>query len=418
MAIQAPKGTKDLLPAESYKWQYLEENLRKIAHSYGCREIRTPMFESTELFLRGVGETTDVVQKEMYTFEDKGGRSITLKPEGTSPAVRAFIENSLFNEAQPTKMYYFTPVFRYENVQKGRLRQHHQFGVEVFGAKDAAQDAEIISLAMSVFNNLGVKGLKLNINNIGCEKCRPKYNEALIKYLNDSKEDLCETCLTRLEKNPLRILDCKVKKCKEITKNAPLIIDHVCDECKEHFEELKGYLDALGMEYTVNPFIVRGLDYYTKTVFEIINKDITVCGGGRYDRLIGEVGGPTMPAVGFGMGLERLLLTLGEEGIEIPEPVHIHLYVGSMDLESKKEALKLANKLRGEGIACEIDVTGRNLKPQMKYANKIKAAFTVILGSTEIEERKANFKRMSDGEITNISLDDIEAIAKLIKESL
>ncbi|CDM69159.1 Histidine-tRNA ligase [Clostridium bornimense] len=418
MAIQAPKGTKDLLPTESYKWQYLEENLRKIAHTYGCREIRTPIFESTELFLRGVGETTDVVQKEMYTFEDKGGRSVTLKPEGTSPAVRAFIESSLFNEAQPTKMYYFTPVFRYENVQKGRLRQHHQFGVEVFGAKDAAQDAEIISLAMSVFKNLGIKGLKLNINNIGCEKCRPKYNKALIEYLNSSKDDLCGTCLTRLEKNPLRILDCKVDKCKEITKNAPLIIDHVCDECKEHFEELKGYLEALGMEYTVNPFIVRGLDYYTKTVFEIINKDITVCGGGRYDRLIGEVGGPTMPAVGFGMGIERLLLTLSEEGIEIPEPVHIHLYVGSMDLESKKEALKLANKLRGEGIACEIDVTGRNLKPQMKYANKIKAAFTVILGSTEIEERKANFKRMSDGEITNISLDDIEAIAKLIKESL
>ena len=418
MAIQAPKGTKDLLPTESYKWQYLEENLRKIAHTYGCREIRTPMFESTELFLRGVGETTDVVQKEMYTFEDKGGRSVTLKPEGTSPAVRAFIESSLFNEAQPTKMYYFTPVFRYENVQKGRLRQHHQFGVEVFGAKDAAQDAEIISLAMSVFKNLGIKGLKLNINNIGCEKCRPKYNEILIKYLNDSKDQLCGTCLTRLEKNPLRILDCKVEKCKEITKNAPLITDHVCEECSNHFEELKGYLEALGMEYTVNPFIVRGLDYYTKTVFEIINKDITVCGGGRYDRLIGEVGGPTMPAVGFGMGLERLLLTLGEEGIEIPEPVHIHLYIGSMDLESKKEALKLANKLRGEGIACEIDVTGRNLKPQMKYANKIKAAFTVILGSTEVEERKANFKRMSDGEITNISLDDIESIAKLIKESL
>ena len=418
MAIQAPKGTKDLLPTESYKWQYLEENLRKIAHTYGCREIRTPMFESTELFLRGVGETTDVVQKEMYTFEDKGGRSVTLKPEGTSPAVRAFIESSLFNEAQPTKMYYFTPVFRYENVQKGRLRQHHQFGVEVFGAKDAAQDAEIISLAMSVFKNLGIKGLKLNINNIGCEKCRPKYNEILIKYLNDSKDQLCGTCLTRLEKNPLRILDCKVDKCKEITKTAPLITDHVCEECSNHFEELKGYLEALGMEYTVNPFIVRGLDYYTKTVFEIINKDITVCGGGRYDRLIGEVGGPTMPAVGFGMGLERLLLTLGEEGIEIPEPVHIHLYIGSMDLESKKEALKLANKLRGEGIACEIDVTGRNLKPQMKYANKIKAAFTVILGSTEVEERKANFKRMSDGEITNISLDDIESIAKLIKESL
>ena len=418
MAIQAPKGTKDLLPTESYKWQYLEENLRKIDHTYGCREIRTPMFESTELFLRGVGETTDVVQKEMYTFEDKGGRSVTLKPEGTSPAVRAFIESSLFNEAQPTKMYYFTPVFRYENVQKGRLRQHHQFGVEVFGAKDAAQDAEIISLAMSVFKNLGIKGLKLNINNIGCEKCRPKYNEILIKYLNDSKDQLCGTCLTRLEKNPLRILDCKVDKCKEITKNAPLITDHVCEECSNHFEELKGYLEALGMEYTVNPFIVRGLDYYTKTVFEIINKDITVCGGGRYDRLIGEVGGPTMPAVGFGMGLERLLLTLGEEGIEIPEPVHIHLYIGSMDLESKKEALKLANKLRGEGIACEIDVTGRNLKPQMKYANKIKAAFTVILGSTEVEERKANFKRMSDGEITNISLDDIESIAKLIKESL
>ncbi|MHC1683349.1 MAG: histidine--tRNA ligase [Clostridiaceae bacterium] len=416
MAIQAPKGTKDLLPQDSYKWSYLENMLREIAGTYGCREIRTPIFEHTELFIRGVGETTDVVQKEMYTFEDKGGRSVTLKPEGTAPAVRAFIESSLFNEVQPTKMFYFTPVFRYENVQKGRLRQHHQFGVEVFGSKDASLDTELISLAMRVYETLGVKGLELNINNIGCPECRPKYNEALKKYLQEKHDELCETCKTRFDKNPLRILDCKVEKCKGITKDAPTILEYLCDDCNNHFEDLKKYLSAMNINYKIDPRIVRGLDYYTKTVFEIINKDITVCGGGRYDNLIKQVGGPAVPAVGFGMGLERLNMTLEEEGIEIPKPAHIELYIASMDENSKIEAVKIANTLRRLGVKVEIDHMGKSVKAQMKYANKVEALYSLVLGETEVTDRVAKLKRMSDGEQFDINLDDADKITTIIKK--
>lgn len=416
MAIQAPKGTKDLLPQNSYKWIYLEKMLREIAGTYGCREIRTPIFEHTELFIRGVGETTDVVQKEMYTFEDKGGRSVTLKPEGTAPAVRAFIENSLFNEVQPTKMFYFTPVFRYENVQKGRLRQHHQFGVEVFGSKDASLDTELISLAMRVYETLGVKGLELNINNIGCPDCRPKYNEALKAFLKENYDELCETCKTRFDKNPLRILDCKSEKCKSITKNAPTILEYLCDDCNNHFDDLKKYLTAMNISYKIDPRIVRGLDYYTKTVFEIINKDITVCGGGRYDNLIQQVGGPSMPAVGFGMGLERLNMTLEEEGIEIPKEPYVELYIASMDSNSKVEAVKLAYNLRKAGIKVEIDHMGKSVKAQMKYANKVEALYSLVLGESEVLNRGAKLKRMSDGEQFEINLDDIDSIAGSIKK--
>lgn len=414
MAIQAPKGTKDLLPRESYKWQYLEDKLRKLAAVYGCTEIRTPMFESTELFTRGVGETTDVVQKEMYTFDDKGGRSITLKPEGTAPAVRAFIENSLYNDAQPTKMYYFVPAFRYENVQKGRLRQFHQFGVEVFGSEDASIDAEIISLAMRFYSELGIKGLELNINSIGCPKCRKIYNEALQTYLKENYDNLCDVCKSRFEKNPMRILDCKNKECKKIVENAPVMLDYICDDCKEHFEKLKTYLSALNIEYKIDPRIVRGLDYYTKTVFEIINKDITVCGGGRYDGLIEEIGGPKLPAFGFALGFERLIMTLDEEGIEIPKPRLVDLFIASMDEQSKIEALKLADEFRKKGIKCECNHMPRNVKAQMKYSNKLDAAYTIVLGETELSSKKAKLKRMSDGEQFDIELTDVEAIAQKI----
>jgi len=415
MSIQAPKGTKDMLPQNAYKWHYIENKLKGIAETYACREIRTPAFESTELFERGVGDTTDVVQKEMYTFEDKGGRSVTLKPEGTSPAVRAFVENSLFNEAQPTKLYYFTPVFRYENVQKGRLREHHQFGVEIFGSKEASLDAEIISIAMRAFREFGIKGLKLNINNIGCPKCRKNYNDALKSYLKKNYDDLCDVCKSRFEKNPMRILDCKNKNCKKIVEGAPIILDYVCDDCKDHFDKLKNYLTALGIEFKIDPLIVRGLDYYTKTVFEIINKDITVCGGGRYDGLIQEVGGPEMPAVGFGMGLERLILTLEEEGIEIPKPNYIDLYIASMDEASKIESLKIVNGLREKGIKCECNHMSRNVKGQMKYSNKVEAAYTVVLGETELDQKKAKLKRMSDGEQIDIDITDLRDIADKIK---
>lgn len=413
--IQAPKGTKDLLPSESYKWQYIEKKFRNIASTCGCREIRTPMFEYTELFQRGVGETTDVVQKEMYTFNDKGGRSITLKAEGTAPSVRAFIESGLHAEAQPTKLFYFTPVFRYENVQKGRLRQHHQLGVEVFGTSEPSMDAEVINLAMRVYGELGIKNLTLNINNIGCPECRKKYNEALKEYLGSNLNDLCETCKTRFDKNPMRILDCKEKDCKEIVKDAPVIIDYVCDDCKNHFEELKTYLNVLGIQYNVDPLIVRGLDYYSKTVFEIINNDITVCGGGRYDYLIKEIGGPKMPAVGFGMGIERLIMTLEENGIEIPRPNYMDLYICSMGEDGKIEAFKLANNLRKEGLKCDCDHMNKKVKAQMRYANKVEASYTIVLGDSELENREAKLKRMSDGEQININIDNIEEIIKIIK---
>lgn len=414
MEVQAPKGTKDMLPQDAYKWHFVENKFREIAKFYGMREIRTPMFEHTDLFLRGVGDTTDIVQKEMYTFNDKGNRSITLKPEGTSPVVRAFIENRLFNEAQPTKLYYAIPCFRYENVQKGRLRQFHQFGTEVFGSKEPSMDAEVIAFAMEFLKSLGLKSLSLNINNLGCPNCRPKYNEALKKFLEENYDDLCGLCQSRFEKNPMRILDCKNKNCGEITKNAPIILDYMCEECDTHFTEVKKYLDALNIPYTVDPGIVRGLDYYTKTIFEILNDDFTVCGGGRYDRLIEQLGGPEMPAVGFGLGIERLLLTLQNEGIEIPNEGLYDLYIGARGEDGKLASFKLANALRTRGIKTEINHMGRSLKAEMKYANKIGAKFTVVLGDDELQTGNAKFKRMSDGEQFEVNLNNIEEIVAIL----
>lgn len=415
MAIQGQKGTKDMLPSEAYKWNYIADKLRKISEEYGIREIRTPMFEATELFERGVGETTDVVQKEMYTFEDKGGRSITLKPEGTAPAVRAFIEHSLYADAQPTKMFYFTDCFRYEKMQKGRLRQFHQYGIEVFGSQEASIDAEIISLVMRSLDEFGIKGISLNINSLGCPSCRAKYNEALKEYLKSNYDDLCETCKTRFEKNPMRIIDCKEKKCKEIVKNVPIILDFICDECKEHFEKLKNYLTAMGIEYNVDPQIVRGLDYYSKTVFEVIKDGLTICGGGRYDYLVEEIGGPKTPAMGFGLGLERLLLTLEEEGIKIEEPNRCDLFIGSMGDNAKLKAMKLAFDLRKEGLKVDIDHLGKSVKAQMKYANKIGARFTFVIGDSEIQENMVNVKRMSDGEKFEVALDNIKNIVNICR---
>lgn len=414
MEVQAPKGTKDMLPQDAYKWHFVENKFREIAKFYGMREIRTPMFEHTDLFLRGVGDTTDIVQKEMYTFNDKGNRSITLKPEGTAPVVRAFIENRLFNEAQPTKLYYAIPCFRYENVQKGRLRQFHQFGTEVFGSKEPSMDAEVIAFAMEFLKSLGLKSLSLNINNLGCPNCRPKYNEALKKFLEENYDDLCGLCQSRFEKNPMRILDCKNKNCGEITKNAPIILDYMCEKCDTHFTEVKKYLDALNIPYTVDPGIVRGLDYYTKTIFEILNDDFTVCGGGRYDRLIEQLGGPEMPAVGFGLGIERLLLTLQNEGIEIPNEGLYDLYIGARGEDGKLASFKLANALRTRGIKTEINHMGRSLKAEMKYANKIGAKFTVVLGDDELQTGNAKFKRMSDGEQFEVNLNNIEEIVAIL----
>jgi len=419
MLTKAPRGTKDVLPSESKKWQYVENLMRNLCDLYGFKEIRTPVFEHTELVLRGVGETTDIVQKEMYTFEDRGGRSITLKPEGTAPAVRAFIEHNLVNEVLPGKLYYITPVFRYERPQAGRLREHHQFGIELFGSKDPSADAEVISLAMELFNRLGIKNLEININSIGCPKCRKNYNEVLKDYLKNNYDNLCSTCRDRFERNPLRILDCKTDGCKKIVKDAPVIIDYICEECREHFEGLKKHLDVLGYKYNVNPMIVRGLDYYTKTVFEIVSKDIgsqgTVCGGGRYDGLFEECGGPSIPAVGFGMGIERLLLTLESQGISLPVDDKIDVFIASIGDEAGLKAFELISDLRRNNISADKDRMDRSLKGQMKYADKIKAKYTLVLGDNELNSGKAKLKNMQNGEQIEI---EINYLIETLKEIL
>lgn len=403
MQIQAPKGMKDVTPKESYKWQYIEKLMRSACAEFGYRETRTPVLEHTELFARGVGDTTDIVQKEMYTFTDKGDRSVTLKPEGTAGTVRMFLENKLFADAQPTKMFYlYCPVFRYEKPQAGRLREHHQFGVEVFGAPRASADAEVISLAISILNELGIRSVKAKINSIGCPECRPQYNAALKEYLKANYEELCETCKTRYEKNPLRILDCKEKRCGEIAAAAPKVLDYLCPECQAHFEELKASLDALGIEYEVDPMIVRGLDYYTKTVFELVSTEGaytgTVCGGGRYDGLIEQLGGPKMNAVGFGMGMERLLLIAELSGAQIPQPRNVEVYVAAMGEEARKVGFTLTAKLRGSGIKTEFDHVGKSFKAQFKYANKIGARFVAILGDEELERGEVKLKDMETGD--------------------
>lgn len=411
MLTKAPKGTKDVVPEESYKWQYIERTIRKVCDSYGYKEIRTPVFEHTELFERGMGDTTDVVQKEMYTFEDKGGRSITLRPEGTASAVRSYLENSLYAAPQPTKMYYIISCYRYENPQKGRLREFHQFGVEAFGSEKPSIDAEIISLAMTLLNNLGVKGLELNINSIGCPECRKEYNEKLMKYLEKHLDKLCITCKERYQKNPLRILDCKHEQCKEIGKNAPILLDNLCNSCKEHFDSLKNYLAHMNIDYNIDPFIVRGLDYYTRTVFEIISKDIgaqgTVCGGGRYDGLIEELGGSPTPGIGFGLGIERLLLTLEGQGIEIPQCEPIKVFIANIGKKAEIKAQSLVLALRKHGISAEKNHMDRSLKAQMKYADKLGVLYTMVLGEDEINTGKAKLKNMKTGEIVDIELDHL-----------
>ncbi len=410
MSYSVPKGTKDLLPEDTYKWQFVEEVIRNICRKYGFNEIRTPIFEHTEVFVRGVGDTTDVVSKEMYTFEDKGKRSITLRPEGTAGVARSIIENSIASGPQPTKLYYLSaPMFRYENPQAGRQRQFHQFGLEIFGAPNASVDAETIALAWEVLNAVGVHNLSLNINSIGCPECRPKYREKLIAYFEERKDKLCKTCLERLYKNPLRILDCKEESCHEVGKDAPLIIDHLCPECSDHFEKLKSYLDEYGINYKINPHIVRGLDYYTKTVFEIISDEIgaqgTVCGGGRYDGLVKELGGPALSGIGFAAGINRLIDAMEKSGVIIENTEKPLLYVASMGNEAALKAFSIITRFRAEGKWAESDIVGRSLKAQMKYADKIGARYTLILGDNELAAGEAQLKNMETGEQTTVSID-------------
>ncbi len=408
--INIPKGTKDCLPKDSYKWQYVEKIARDVAESFGIKEIRTPTFEHTEVFLRGIGDTTDVVNKEMYTFMDKGNRSITLKPEGTAGVARSFIENGFASATMPVKLFYITPCFRYERPQAGRLREFHQFGIEIFGAKSASIDAEVILLAKAFLDKVGVTGLKLYINSIGCKTCRQEFNNALKEYLKANIDGMCFNCKDRYERNPLRILDCKEDKCKEICKGAPKIIDYLCDDCKKHFEELQNYLTLAGVEFAINENIVRGLDYYTKTVFEFVSENIgaqgTVCGGGRYDGLISEFGGTQVPGVGFGLGIERLLMILDSLGVEILEPKPT-VYFASMGEEEYKTAFVIANELRRAGVSAEIDHMNKSLKAQFKYADKIGAKFVVVIGPDELACRKVSVKNMSDGTSINVDVNDL-----------
>ena len=400
------------MPYESYKWHYVERIARETADLYCLNEIRTPTFEHTELFLRGVGDTTDIVNKEMYTFLDKGERSITLKPEGTAGVARSFIENGLFNNAMPLKMYYITPVFRYENPQKGRLREHHQFGVEVYGGAGADTDAEVIKLAYTVLKKCGLS-VKLYINSMGCPECRKKYNEALKGYFADKLDKLCPTCRERYYKNPLRILDCKEEGCKALCKDAPKIVDYLCDDCSSHFKKLQELLTDCGVAYEINPFIVRGLDYYTKTVFEFVTTALgsqgTVCGGGRYDNLISELGGTPTCGVGFGMGIERLLMLMEAENVVIPMHENVKLYIASMGDEAYKKAFEIASELRDKGVKAEIDHAGRGIKAQFKYADKIRAENVVTLGDNELSTGVAQIKNMADGKLTEIKISDISS---------
>ena len=403
MLTKAPKGTKDNLPTEVYKWQFLETRFREIAAKYGFLEIRTPVFEHTELFARGIGDTTDVVEKQMYTFLDYGGRSITLRPEGTAGAVRAYLENKLYAETKPAKMWYEISCFRYEKPQSGRLREFHQFGIENFGSNNMLADAEVISLADEFLRGLGIAELSLRINSIGCPECRPVYRKALMDFLADRYDDLCDTCKSRYERNPMRILDCKSPVCQDLVKDAPVMLDNICDECRTDFESLQENLSAMGIEYEVDSGIVRGLDYYTKTAFEFVSNNIgaqgTVCGGGRYDHLMKELGGEDIPGVGFGLGIERLLLVLEASGIEIPQPARADVLVVFLDAgQAKLEALNITKKLRAAGFSCEVDTAGRPMKGQFKYADRIGAKYCIVLGEDELKTQEGTLKDMTTGE--------------------
>ena len=416
MMINAPKGTKDILPSQVYKWHYVEKAFAEICKRYGFREIRTPVFEHTELFTRGVGDTTDIVEKQMYTFLDYGNRSITLRPEGTSPVVRAFVEHRQYAEVQPTKYYYNIPCFRYEKPQSGRLREFHQFGIEIFGTMDMMADAEVIALGYDFLQEMGIKDIELRINSIGCPKCRESHRKALKEFLEPKFDELCDTCKIRYEKNPLRILDCKSEICQRLSKGAPTMLEYLCDECKTAFEDLQGNLRAYHIPFQVDAGIVRGLDYYTKTAFEFVTHSIgaqgTVCGGGRYDYLIEQLGGPPIPGVGFGLGIERLLLVMESNGVEIPQPEPLELFIAVIGEESKSYGLTLARSLREKGLSVAMDTLSRNMKGQLKYADRIHAKYAVVIGEEEMAQKKLTLRNMETGEQQLVSPEDIEGYIK------
>lgn len=401
MNIKAPKGTKDILPADSYKWQFIEDNFSKMAREFGYGEIRTPMFENTALFKRSVGETSDIVQKEMYTFNDMGKRSLTLKPEGTSPAVRAFSCSTDVRAIKPHKYYYDIPCFRYENTQEGRYREFHQFGVEIFGSDSMLSDAEVIALADSFLRKMGIDDLELRINSVGCKECRPVYRKALQDYLMPNFYKLSDDSKKRFETNPMRILDSKEECDKELVENAPTILDYLCDDCRKAFTDIKLLLDEMNIAYIVDSGIVRGLDYYTKTAFEFISKRLgsqgTVCGGGRYDHLVKEIGGQDLTGVGFGMGKERLLMLMSEKGHNFGGIYKPDYFVAFVSAQARLYAINLVNALRNSGKSAIIDVCERKLKSQMKLADKVDAKYSIIIGEDEINSNKLTIKDMTTG---------------------
>ena len=412
MLTKAPRGTKDITPKDAYKWNYVENKFREICSLFGYEEMRTPVFEHTELFKRSVGDTTDIVQKEMYSFTDKGGRDITLKPEGTAGVVRAFIENKLYADTQPTKLFYITPCFRYERPQAGRQRQFHQFGIEALGSDKPSLDAEVIALAVQFFTEVGLKDLAVSINSVGCPTCRAEYNARLKEYLDKKSDVLCETCLERKDKNPMRVIDCKNPTCKENLNDIPFMVDHICDDCKDHFEKLQTYLKEMDINFVVDKTIVRGLDYYKKTAFEIISNDIgsqsTVCGGGRYDGLVEQLGGPKgVSGIGFALGAERLLLTMENNNIEIENPYATDIFIVTIGDEAKTKSFKLLKDLRINHISAENDHLDRSVKAQFKYSDKINAKFTIVIGDDELANDTATLKNMSTSEQTTIKLSEI-----------
>lgn len=411
MQIQAPKGTNDILPDKIHRWLYVERVFSEVCTLFGYKEIRLPVFEYTELYNRGVGDTTDIVQKEMYTFEDKGGRSLTLRPEGTAGVVRSFIEHGMSSLVQPVKLFYMMSAYRYEKNQKGRYREFHQFGTELFGAHDPASDVDVISMLILFFERLGIGNLSLNLNSIGCPLCRKDYNELLSTYLSDKIDNMCELCQGRYERNPLRIIDCKEEACRAHTMHAPALIDHTCSDCSEHFAQVCGKLDALGISFVIDKNIVRGLDYYTRTVFEFVSRNIgtlgTVCGGGRYDGLVEACGGAKTPGIGFGLGVERLLMEMESQGIEVSPPDAPLIYIGAIGEKAARTAEVMSWDMRRKGISCVTDVMGRSVKAQMKYADRIGTKYTMLLGDNEIESGRAALRDMKNGTSKDISLDTL-----------
>ena len=415
--IQKPKGTKDILPMDSYKWAYVENKTKDILENYGFKEIRVPVFEQTELFERGVGDTTDVVQKEMYTFLDKGQRSITLRPEGTAGVVRAYIENGMSSLPSPTKMWYMMPMYRYENVQKGRYREFRQIGAEIIGSASYKADVELIVMADQIIKAFNIPGVTLNINSIGCPECRAKYQEALKQFIGKNLETYCETCKTRFEKNPMRILDCKEKKCKELNQGAPVIIDYLCEECNTHFENVKKSLDKLNISYVIDSGIVRGLDYYTKTVFEFVSQTegYTVLAGGRYDGLVEELGGQKTEAIGFAMGEDRLIDIFEKynQTNEVAQKTP-SLYIASIGEIAEEKLQNLALTLRKNGIYIETDICARSMKASLKYADKIKSKYLLVIGEDEVNTNTAKIKNMQTGKEIETKLNETEIIKNIM----